>query len=119
MTVVFGRRTEREAEHLNWRRPELVRQGLSPSGITVLGGQVLFEGVDLSGHSGLWTTDGTAVGTVELTSIVGSEFGGDRSERPDSLWQRGAFQRHQHERPDWIVDDRRDGATARWSWPAS
>jgi ELWxxDGT repeat protein len=32
--------------------------------------------VDLSGHSGLWTTDGTAVGTVELTSIVGASSAG-------------------------------------------
>ena len=50
--------------------------GLSPSGMTVLGGQVLFEGDDASGHSGLWTTDGTAVGTLELTSIAGASSAG-------------------------------------------
>ena len=51
-------------------------QGLSPSGITVLGTRVLFEGVDLGGHSGLWITDGTAVGTTELSSISGASSAG-------------------------------------------
>ncbi|MGC2784541.1 MAG: hypothetical protein WA397_12065, partial [Roseiarcus sp.] len=50
--------------------------GLSPTDITVLGAQVLFAGVDSSGDVGLWTSDGTAAGTVELTSITGASSAG-------------------------------------------
>jgi FG-GAP-like repeat len=46
--------------------------GLSPSDLTVLNGQVLFSGVDSSGHTGLWTTDGIAAGTHELTNVGGA-----------------------------------------------
>lgn len=46
--------------------------GLSPTDITVLGAQVLFAGINSSGDVGLWTSDGTAAGTVELTSIAGA-----------------------------------------------
>ena len=31
---------------------------------------VLFQGVDSSGHDGLWETDGTAAGTFEVTGIA-------------------------------------------------
>ena len=31
---------------------------------------VLFEGLDSSGHSGLWETDGTTAGTFEITGIA-------------------------------------------------
>jgi ELWxxDGT repeat protein len=50
--------------------------GLTPRYLTVLGGQVLFEGTDSSGDLGLWTTDGTPLGTMELTSIVGASTAG-------------------------------------------
>jgi ELWxxDGT repeat protein len=50
--------------------------GLSPTDITVLGGQMLFAGVDSSGDVGLWTSDGTAAGTVELTTIAGASSAG-------------------------------------------
>jgi hypothetical protein len=41
-------------------------QGLQPSGFTVLGDKVLFSGLDSRGLTGLWVTDGTSTGTVEL-----------------------------------------------------
>ena len=40
--------------------------GLDPTDMTVLGNEVLFSGVDASGLSGLWVTNGTAGGTHEL-----------------------------------------------------
>ena len=39
---------------------------------TVFNGEVLFEGTDTSGNLGLWVTNGTAVGTHELTGISGT-----------------------------------------------
>jgi len=36
---------------------------------TVLNGKVLFVGYDSSGHVGLWTTNGTAAGTVEVGGL--------------------------------------------------
>ena len=50
--------------------------GLSPTDLTVLNGQVLFSGVDSAGHTGLWTTDGTAAGTHELTNVGGASTTG-------------------------------------------
>ena len=50
--------------------------GLSPTDLTVLNGQVLFSGVDSAGHTGLWTTDGTAAGTHELTNVGGASTKG-------------------------------------------
>jgi ELWxxDGT repeat protein len=35
---------------------------------TVYNGEVLFNGIDSNGHSGLWVTNGTAAGTIELTT---------------------------------------------------
>jgi hypothetical protein len=52
--------------------------GLNPSDLTVFNGQVLFNGASAAnisgpaGHLGLWTTNGTAAGTQELTSISGA-----------------------------------------------
>jgi len=40
--------------------------GLNPTDLTVIGNEVLFSGVDASGLSGLWVTNGTAAGTREL-----------------------------------------------------
>ena len=39
---------------------------------TVYAGKVLFNGVDTAGHLGLWTTNGTAAGTTEVTGISGA-----------------------------------------------
>ena len=40
--------------------------GLNPSNITVANGQIFFAGTDSSGSIGLWKSDGTGAGTVEL-----------------------------------------------------
>ena len=42
---------------------------------TVLGNKAIFEGDDASGHLNLWTTDGTAAGTSELSVAGASSFG--------------------------------------------
>ena len=36
----------------------------------------LFEGINASGQYGLWTTDGTAANTLELTGIAGASANG-------------------------------------------
>ena len=41
--------------------------GINPD-FTVSNGEVLFTGMDDAGHEGLWVTNGTASGTLELTS---------------------------------------------------
>jgi ELWxxDGT repeat protein len=46
--------------------------GLDPTDMTVFGSEVLFNGVDASGLTGLWVTDGTAGGTHELAGISGA-----------------------------------------------
>lgn len=43
---------------------------------TALGDEVLFEGEDQSGHLGLWVTNGTVLGTSELTGIANAYSGG-------------------------------------------
>jgi ELWxxDGT repeat protein len=52
--------------------------GLLPTtpDMTVFNGEVLFQGADASGNSGLWVTNGTAGGTSELTGISGAFSGG-------------------------------------------
>src|SRR3984957_4435471 len=50
--------------------------GVMPADLTVFGGEVLFEGEDKSLHFGLWETNGTAVGTHELTGISGAYSNG-------------------------------------------
>ncbi|MGI4795438.1 MAG: hypothetical protein ACRYG8_15460, partial [Janthinobacterium lividum] len=40
--------------------------GLHPSNITLANGQIFFAGTDSNGEVGLWKSDGTAAGTVEL-----------------------------------------------------
>jgi ELWxxDGT repeat protein len=65
---------------------------------------VLFQGVDSSGHGGLWETNGTVAGTFELTGIAGAAstglypvnltalnanevlFGGTDASGRDGLW---------------------------------
>jgi hypothetical protein len=42
--------------------------GLNPTDMTVFKNEVLFNGADASGLSGLWATDGTAGGTHELVA---------------------------------------------------
>jgi ELWxxDGT repeat protein len=39
---------------------------LSTSDFTVFCGKALFDGRDASGNNGLWVTDGTSAGTIEL-----------------------------------------------------
>src|SRR5262249_310658 len=41
--------------------------GLFPSDLTLYDGRMLFSGVDISGDTGLFETDGTSAGTHELT----------------------------------------------------
>jgi hypothetical protein len=43
--------------------------GLQPVNIVALGSEVLFQGVDSAGNSGLWKTDGTAAGTTEIGGL--------------------------------------------------
>jgi len=43
---------------------------------TALGNEVLFEGEDQSDHLGLWVTNGTVLGTSELTAIANAYSGG-------------------------------------------
>ena len=42
--------------------------GLDPTDMTVFNGEVLFNGTDAQGLSGLWATDGTAGGTHEVVA---------------------------------------------------
>jgi hypothetical protein len=43
--------------------------GLAPNGIVAIGSKALFEGTDSTGTVGLWVTDGTAAGTIELGGL--------------------------------------------------
>ena len=47
--------------------------GLDPSGFTLYDGVALFNGIDSSGHSELWKTNGTAAGTTEVNPIAGTQ----------------------------------------------
>ena len=40
--------------------------GIAPSDLTVFNGEVLFSGLDTTGHQQLWETNGTVAGTKEL-----------------------------------------------------
>ena len=51
------------------------RGPLNP-GFTVFGAEVLFRGIDTSDASGLWTTNGSAAGTHEVTGIAGADSTG-------------------------------------------
>ena len=42
--------------------------GVDPTGMTVFNNEVLFNGVDSGGLSGLWVTNGTVDGTHELVA---------------------------------------------------
>ncbi len=59
--------------------------GLAPSNFTTFGSKAIFTGTDSSGFEGLWVTDGTPGGTLELggpgnTNIAGSMVGGFSTE---------------------------------------
>ena len=59
--------------------------GLNPSNLEVYNGQLLFEGISkrvngVGGYQGLFTTDGTAAGTQEITPAAGVY--GDTSGKP-------------------------------------
>ena len=43
--------------------------GVAPADLTVFGADALFSGINASGQTGLWITDGTAGGTHELAGI--------------------------------------------------
>jgi ELWxxDGT repeat protein len=43
---------------------------------TLFNGRVLFDGVDTSGITDIWVTNGTALGTFELTGISGANLNG-------------------------------------------
>jgi ELWxxDGT repeat protein len=50
--------------------------GFDPVSLTILNGEVLFNGTDGAGDQGLWVTNGTAAGTQEITGITGAYIGG-------------------------------------------
>ncbi len=50
--------------------------GITPTDLTTFKGEVLFAGIDSSGNTGLWETNGTAAGTTELTGIGGANASG-------------------------------------------
>ena len=69
-TSACGRRTAR-AGGTQELIPRLARGGgerTNPTDMTVFNDEVLFNGVDANGLSGLWVTDGTAGGTQELVA---------------------------------------------------
>ena len=75
----------------------------NPNGFTVFNGQVLFDGTDFGGVSGLWTTNGTAAGTHELTTVA---------KNPTDLTVfdgQVLFSGIVSGTAVWIVDDERDG----------
>jgi Bacterial Ig-like domain/RTX calcium-binding nonapeptide repeat (4 copies) len=47
-----------------------------PPDFVVLGAKALFQGYDLSGHVGLWVTDGTAADTSELSVKLSNAYSG-------------------------------------------
>jgi ELWxxDGT repeat protein len=53
--------------------------GLDPFYFTVFNGEVLFAGLDASEQTGLWITDGTAAGTMEVGGIANSGVSGASS----------------------------------------
>jgi hypothetical protein len=46
---------------------------------------VLFGGIDASGQHGLWVTNGTSKGTLELTGISGAGVGGLNPNDPTAV----------------------------------
>jgi len=59
--------------------------GLEPQDLTVLNGEVLFQGADTAYYDGLWVTNGTAAGTYELTGISGASTTEFSPRYPDLL----------------------------------
>ena len=82
----------------HWSGDPTTGVGLNPSDLTVFGNQVLFNGVDnVAGNvGGLWTTNGTAAGTHEITGFTGAASTGVNPIRPDRLQRRSAVQRREH-----------------------
>ncbi len=54
--------------------PRIAR--IVPGDLTVYNGELLFSGKDAHGQTGLWESNGTASGTLELTGIVGAPTAG-------------------------------------------
>jgi ELWxxDGT repeat protein len=46
----------------------------SPGGLAVLGSQIYFTAIDTQGAHGIWASDGTAAGTMQLTSFPPEKF---------------------------------------------
>ena len=85
--------------------------GLDPSGLTIYNGEVLFRGIDSSGLYGLWETNGTAVGTHEVTGIAGAATTGVGF-LPSNLTNYNAellFTARELERAVRLVGDKRHG----------
>jgi ELWxxDGT repeat protein len=53
--------------------------GLNASGFVSFGGKALFYGYDSSNYDGLWVTDGTTAGTIELGGLHNSSIPGEAS----------------------------------------
>lgn len=70
---------------------ELVVPGLSPmadqtgdpTGFTSFGAMAAFTAKDASGQYGIWVTDGTAAGTVELPGVFSQPYGAPMTALPD------------------------------------
>jgi ELWxxDGT repeat protein len=45
--------------------------GLNPSNLTQINGEVVFDGTDAAGHVGLWATNGASAGTSEISGSWG------------------------------------------------
>ena len=70
---------------------ELVISGLSPmadqpgdpTGFTSFGAKAAFTAKDASGTFGIWVTDGTAAGTIELPGLASASYGAPMTALPD------------------------------------
>jgi ELWxxDGT repeat protein len=91
--------------------------GLHPLDLTVLNGQVLFDGAGAGNFQGLWVSNGTAAGTFELIGISGAGanfspnsltvflsnngaealFNGDGADGHDDLWETNGTAAGTHE----------------------
>ena len=80
--------------------------------LTVFNNQVLFRGRYTITNYGLWTTDGTAAGTVQLTGIAGANLHCNCLAGLYCLQWRGPVQRPEQrlDASPGPVDDKRNGA---------
>ena len=85
-------------------------QAISPD-FTVYNGEVLFNGRDNAATplQSLWTTNGTAAGTHEVTGINGAASTGSQPDRHDRLQWQCSVQRRGHGGPSRPLGDQRHG----------